>query len=223
MTGVVDYGAGNLKSVETALAHLGAAYIVAAEPEPLKDCDRLIFPGVGEAASAMKVLRARGWDAFLSRFAASGRPLLGICLGCQIILEHSEEGNTPCLGLIPGEAVLFEGRGGLKVPHMGWNTVEFPPEHPLFRGVPRGSSFYFVHSYYPRPSLDDRGSRREGRSPLPVISLGRCEYGETFDAAFARGNVMATQFHPEKSGPPGLRILENFLSLGASDFPKEGR
>jgi len=214
MTGVVDYGAGNLKSVETALRHLGADFRISDIPAELAESDRLIFPGVGEAASAMANLRAGGWPSFLEDYAASGRPFLGICLGSQIILNRSQEGDAPCLGLIPGEAQLFTdtpgfaAEGPLKVPHMGWNTLEAEAEHPLLEGIPRGSSFYFVHSFFPAPD-----------ETLPGVSvLARCTYGLSFAAAYARGNVMATQFHPEKSGPPGLRMLRNFLSLGAADF-----
>lgn len=198
MVGVVDYDAGNLKSVSTALRYLGADFTVSADPEVLMECGRLIFPGVGEAAYAMEILKERTLDSLLIDFAASGRPLLGICLGCQIVLSRSEERETRCLGILPGEALLFPGDTGLKVPHMGWNSITRKREHPLLDGIPDGTSFYFVHSYYP-------GVPEE-------YSIAECEYGIRFSAGFARNNVAAFQFHPEKSGPFGLRLLKNFLS-----------
>ncbi len=234
MIGVVDYGAGNLRSVETALEYLGLDYQTSQEPGNLGGADRLIFPGVGEAAAAMKNLRQAGWDSFLGDYADTGRPLLGICLGCQIVLDYSEERQTPCLGLVPGRARRFSGGEGLKVPHMGWNTLSLQPAspegessreessgqgalgertpiggspgpvHPLFAGIPQDSSFYFVHSYYPDP--DPSGAR----------VLGVTEYGEAFPAAFAQGNLAAVQFHPEKSGPVGLRLLANFAGWDGS-------
>ncbi|WP_020612789.1 imidazole glycerol phosphate synthase subunit HisH [Sediminispirochaeta bajacaliforniensis] len=197
--GVIDYDAGNLASVSTALRFLGADFIVSPDHRELDRCDRLIFPGVGEAFHAMHVLRERSLDTLLQRYAASGRPLLGICIGCQLVLDHSEERDTDCLGIIPGKVLLFPERKGLKVPHMGWNSVRFCGDiHPLFSGIPDGTSFYFVHSYYPQV---DRS-----------LTIAECDYGETFSAAFARDNIAAMQFHPEKSGPFGLRLLKNFLS-----------
>ena len=197
--GVVDYEAGNLRSVETALKRLDARYGIYASPEELLSCDALIFPGVGEARSAMGVLGRRGLDQAIREFVASGRPLFGICIGCQILLDHSEEGDTPCLGVVPGRVKLFSGANGLKVPHMGWNSVEHGGRHPVFASVPDGASFYFVHSYY--PLVDD-----------PALEIGSCEYGEHFSAAYARDNLVATQFHPEKSGRHGLQMLANFLA-----------
>lgn len=197
--GVVDYEAGNLKSVETALGALDADYTVYADPESLLGCDALIFPGVGEAGSAMGVLQARGLDQALAEAVKRGMPLFGICIGCQILLDHSEEGDTPCLGLVSGRVKLFSGAGGLKVPHMGWNSVEHGGRHPIFTGVPDGASFYFVHSYY--PLVEDQS-----------LEIGTTEYGERFSAAYARENIIATQFHPEKSGRFGLKLLENFIA-----------
>lgn len=202
MIAVVDYEAGNLTSVETALAHLGADYRVTADPEALLRADRVIFPGVGEARHAMGVLSSRGLDEALRAFAASGRPLFGICLGCQILQDYSEERETPLLGIIPGTVRLFPGGDGLKVPQIGWNTIEHDGSA-LFDGIPQESSFYFVHSYYLSISLAD------GRESPWVAA--RSEYGVRFAAAVHRDNVWATQFHPEKSGPKGLRLLENFL------------
>lgn len=199
MIGVVDYEAGNLKSVETALAHLGADFFLSGDPDELAGADKLIFPGVGEAAAAMKVLRERGLDRVLVDFAKTGKPLFGICLGSQILFEHSEESNTPCLGILPGRVLRFPSDAGLKIPHMGWNTLDHS-NHPLFREIPQGRSFYFVHSYYV-----------SARNEADVI--GTSVYGRPFTAAVARGNVTATQFHPEKSGEWGLKILKNFMDL----------
>lgn len=197
MIGVVDYDAGNLTSVETALAHLGANYVVSASPKDLESCGRIIFPGVGHAQSAMQKLRERGLDTFLKNYAAGGRPLLGICLGSQILLEHSEEGPTECLGLLEGKVKLFRQDMGLKVPHMGWNTAAFA-SHPLFNGLDPENSFYFVHSYYNEPLRD-------------ADVLGTTQYGIGFASALGRANIAAVQFHPEKSGRPGLTLLRNFL------------
>ncbi len=198
MIGIVNYDAGNLTSVETALQKLGAEFQISSSPHQLDLCDRLIFPGVGHAKAAMEKLRERTLDAYLRKYVESGRPLLGICLGSQILLEESEEGPTECLGIIKGSVKLFPADMGLKVPHMGWNTVDFQDHH-LFRGLDKESSFYFVHSYY-NATLD------------PSDSLGETEYGIRFVAALGRANVAAVQFHPEKSGRPGLGILENFMS-----------
>lgn len=195
---VVDYDAGNLKSVQTALAKLGADYLVSGEPERLLEADRLIFPGVGDAASAMRVLRTRGLDAAVREFVGRGDPVLGICLGSQIILERSEESNADCLGIVQGVSVRFPQDLGLKVPHMGWNQVQYRTGSALFRGVPQGTSFYFVHSYYTQPARCDQ-------------VLCETEYGLKFCSGILSGNVAATQFHPEKSGEFGLKLLQNFL------------
>lgn len=192
---VVDYDAGNLTSVETALRYLGAEFTVTADPDRVGSADRVIFPGVGEARHAMGVLKERHLDAALTQFAGTGKPLLGICLGCQILLEHSEERDTDLLGLIPGNVRLFPGEEGLKVPQIGWNTVRHD-NSTLFRGIPQESSFYFVHSYFVETGPD-------------VVATA--EYGVPFAAAVRRENVWATQFHPEKSGPKGLTVLRNFL------------
>ena len=160
----------------------------------------MIFPGVGEAGQAMKRLKDTGLDHCLKEFAASGKPLFGICLGCQILFEYSRESDTPCLGILPGQVKEFARDRGLKIPHMGWNTLHYHKNHPLFKDIPQDRSFYFVHSYYVEP--EDESDR-----------LGSCEYGICFTAAVARGNVMATQFHPEKSGEWGLKILQNFINL----------
>ncbi len=201
MIALIDYDAGNLRSVETALRFLGAEYEVTSNPDTLASFDKVIFPGVGEARHAMGVLASRGLDQALREFASSGKPLFGICLGCQILQDHSEERDVELLGIIPGNVKLFPAAAGLKVPQIGWNTVVHDNSQ-LFRDIPQNSSFYFVHSYYLSVQLDDGGS-----SPWVC---GRSEYGLEFAAAIHRENVWATQFHPEKSGEKGLALLRNF-------------
>jgi glutamine amidotransferase len=204
MIGVVDYGAGNLRSVERALAHIGAAFFTSARPEDFSRADRMIFPGVGEARASMEVLEARGLDEAIVAFARSGRPLLGICIGAQVVLDSSEERETRCLGLIRGRAVRFVTTAELKVPHIGWNQVRQARPHPVFAGIPDGACFYFVHSYYPQ--VADAG-----------LTIGETDYGVRFTAAFARDNIVAVQFHPEKSGRHGLRLLANFAARAAGE------
>ncbi len=200
MIGVVDYEAGNLKSVELALRHIGVDFYISKDPEKLLSADRMIFPGVGEAQSSMEVLDRTGLGDAVKEFAASGKPLLGICIGCQILFDFSEERNTDCLGIIPGKVLEFSSDMGLKVPHMGWNQVSHLGRHPIFDGIDDDSAFYFVHSYYPSPASND-------------AEIGRTEYGIEFSSAVAKNNVVATQFHPEKSGEIGLKLLKNFISL----------
>ncbi|MCD1655240.1 imidazole glycerol phosphate synthase subunit HisH [Treponema zuelzerae] len=201
MTGIVDYNAGNIRSVELALLSLGVEYRISKNPKDLEGSDRLIFPGVGEAKFAMQELRKTGFDAFLKDWAAADKPLLGVCLGSQIIFDHSEEGDTACLGLIPGRIRRFPEnfRGiGLKVPHMGWNDIAYANGgSPLFDGVPEGRDFYFVHSYYIDPAD-------------PKAISATADYGFPVPCAIKRGNLEAVQFHPEKSSLAGLRLLSNF-------------
>jgi len=196
--GIVDYDAGNLKSVQRALSHIGTDHLLSRNPDELLSCDRLIFPGVGEAFSAMKILKERKLDRAIRDFFETGRPVLGICLGCQIILEYSAERSTDCMGIIPGQALRFP-KSGLKVPQIGWNEVRQVHAHPLWRDIPDNSNFYFVHSYYPLASSSD-------------FVLGTTEYGIEFTSAIVRNNLAAFQFHPEKSGPVGLKLLSNFLA-----------
>ncbi|MCH5289424.1 MAG: imidazole glycerol phosphate synthase subunit HisH [Treponema sp.] len=206
MVGIVDYNAGNIKSVERALASLGADYVLSKSPRDLEHADRLIFPGVGEAAYAMEQLRRTGFDGFLRDWAKAGKPLLGICLGSQIIFDHSEEGGVDCLGLLPGTIRHFrrvwDDAGiapDLKVPHMGWNDVTYMNGgSPLFEGVPAHSDYYFVHSYLIQPAD-------------ATIVKATADYGVPVPACVSRGSVTAFQFHPEKSGAAGLRILRNYL------------
>ena len=199
MIAVVDYDAGNLKSVETALVFLGADFHITDRPEDLIKADKIIFPGVGEASSAMRTLVRKGLDAALKEFAGTGKYLMGICLGSQIILESSEENNTICLGLVPGKVRKFPDNLGIKIPQIGWNTVQYKP-HFLFSDIPQERSFYFVHSYYLEPD-----------SAEDVIGIS--QYGMDFCSVIGKDNVIATQFHPEKSGKWGLKLLSNFIYL----------
>ena len=200
---LVDYGAGNLTSVSLALSHVGVPHLITRDPEAIRNADRVVFPGVGAAGSSMDNIRAAGIDQALVDFARSGRPLLGICIGCQILLESSEEdGGTRCLGLLPGTVKRFDFSGSPpprpKIPHMGWNPASFLRDHPVLAGIPSGASFYFVHSFYPAPDL-------------PSDVLATTTYGDLeFASILARDNVVATQFHAEKSGVHGLEILKNF-------------
>jgi glutamine amidotransferase len=200
MVGIVDYKAGNLTSVKRALDYLAVPNAIFADPAALLRCDRIIFPGVGNAASAMETLRRRGLDRALTDAFVRGIPILGICLGAQIILTSSEEGNTECLNLIEGRCRKFVMEDPLmKIPHMGWNEIAIARAHPVLEGVKPNSQVYFVHSYYPLPT-DDR------------MVFATCAYGRVFPCAIGSNNLFATQFHLEKSGPVGLSMLKNFAS-----------
>jgi glutamine amidotransferase len=197
---IVDYGAGNLRSVARAVAHAGVDAAVTADPRAIEAARALIVPGVGAAADTMANLRAGGLDQPIREYIASARPFLGVCMGMQALFELSEEGGEhECLGILGGRIVRFP--QGLTVPHMGWNTVHLGAPHPVFDGVPEDSYFYFVHSYHPRPT------------EVSVV-IAETEYeGVTFPSVVGRGNLLATQFHPEKSGVDGLRVYANFLRL----------
>lgn len=203
MIGIIDYKAGNLTSVARAIQYLGFKWIISSDPKELRKCERIIFPGVGAARSAMESLKELHLDEFLKEAFKKGTPILGICLGTQIIMEESEEdGGTPTLGLVPGKVyrfpdpLLWNGEV-LKVPQMGWNGVRWLKEHPVIKGLDPDFEFYFVHSYYPRPKDES-------------LILGITFYGINFPSAIAYENLVAFQFHPEKSGRPGLQILRNF-------------
>lgn len=189
--------------MKRALDFLGHPSFITSDPEEVLKAERVIFPGVGAAGKAMENLKKAGLDEALREFFRSGRPLLGICLGVQIVFEESEEDGTQCLGLLEGKVIRFpqpllDPQGNrLKVPHMGWNRVKAQGEHPLFEGIDPRHEFYFVHSYYPLP-----------RDPKAIIGI--TDYGIAFPSAIAHDNLWAVQFHPEKSGRPGLRMLENF-------------
>ncbi|MFO7957238.1 MAG: imidazole glycerol phosphate synthase subunit HisH [Candidatus Brocadiia bacterium] len=196
---IVDYRAGNLTSVQLAVEKIGRRVLVTDEPERVRVAPRLIFPGVGAAPAAMAELRKSGLDEALADYAATGRPMLGICLGAQIILEHSEEGDVPCLRLLKGDVRRLKVPEDAKIPHMGWNAVSFVRPHPVWDGIEAGSQFYFVHSYAPAP--DDAGA-----------AIGMTDYYGDFVSALGRDNIVACQFHPERSGRIGLKLLDNFLS-----------
>ena len=209
---VVDYGMGNLRSVAQAVIHAaqgtGVDVIITSSPQQVLDADRVVLPGQGAMPDCMRELRESGLlEAVLD--AAANKPLFGVCVGMQMLLDHSAEGDTPGLGLIHGEVVKFDLLGQTqpdgsryKVPQMGWNRVLQMDHgqglHPVWQGVPDGSWFYFVHSFYARPS-DARHS------------AGETEYGQRFTSAVARDNIFATQFHPEKSADQGLALYRNFL------------
>lgn len=203
MVVVIDYRAGNITSVVRSLRALGLDGTITEGPEAVLAARRVIFPGVGAAGEAMATLKSRGLDQALEEAFLRGIPILGICLGAQIILDHSDENDTPCLGLIPGRTRPLPRLPGLKIPHMGWNKVAFRRPHPVFAGLPASAEFYFVHSFYPDPAD-------------PAMVIGVTEHGLDFPSAIARRNLVATQFHPEKSGRFGLTILENFLAWDGS-------
>ncbi len=196
---VVDYDAGNLRSVERALAHVGIDATISAYPEDLARASGAILPGVGAASDTMTKLRERGLTEPLHAYIASGRPFLGVCMGLQALLDRSGEGGgQECLGVLAGEVRHF-GFDHLKVPHMGWNQVEWVRDHRIAAGIPSGSYFYFVHSFYPAPAD-------------PSLALGETVYGLPFPSVLAQENVVATQFHPEKSGAAGLALYANFVA-----------
>lgn len=206
MIGIIDYNAGNITSVGRALKSLNIEYILSKNPADLENCDKVIFPGVGDAAYAMNELKKSGYDNFLKNWNSANKPILGICLGSQIIFDWSEEGGTNCLGLVKGKIRHFYSidssleKTGLKVPHMGWNNLTLKGDCPILKGVPENSDFYFVHSYAICP--DDE-----------KVIKATADYGIKVPAVIQSGNVFACQFHPEKSGEPGLKILKNFCEL----------
>jgi glutamine amidotransferase len=207
---IIDYKAGNLTSVQRALAFLGRDSVITSSAAEVQAAERVIFPGVGAAGTAMFDLMRLKLDTALVEVYGSGKPILGICLGTQIVMERSEENQTRCLGLIKGEVLRFPenisepGGRKLKVPHMGWNSVDLKREHPVFNGIDPQSEFYFVHSYYPGP--------RESRN-----LLGETWHGIPFASVLTSANLVAVQFHPEKSGRPGLRLLSNFCVWDGKD------
>jgi imidazole glycerol-phosphate synthase subunit HisH len=202
---IVDYGMGNLRSVQKALAHVApaATVTITADPQAIRTADRVVFPGQGAMPDCMKCLFESGLAEALRESAAT-KPFLGLCIGLQMLFEHSDEGNTAGLGLLPGRVLAFAQaeqtrEAGFKIPHMGWNEVWQSRPHALWKGVPDGSRFYFVHSFYCAPGLPD-------------LMAGWTRYPHAFTSAIARDNIFATQFHPEKSSAAGLQLLENFSS-----------
>jgi glutamine amidotransferase len=203
MIAIIDYDAGNLASVSRAVSHLGMPNLITRAANEIKSAQRIIFPGVGAAGAAMESLKRSGLDKIIKEEFARGKPILGICLGTQIILTHSEENDTPCLGILQGTVRAFapqnRSKDGqkLKIPHMGWNGIKIEKSHPLLSGVGADDEFYFVHSYYPEP---------ENAASVTAVT----DYGISFASIVGFNNLFATQFHLEKSGRPGLKILENF-------------
>ncbi|MBM10553.1 MAG: imidazole glycerol phosphate synthase subunit HisH [Chloroflexi bacterium] len=195
---VIDYESGNLRSVSRALESQGVTPLVTGDSAEFDDAEAVILPGVGSGPAAVDALNARGLVGPIREYIASGRPFLGVCLGLQLLMDRTEEGDAPCLGVVSGNAKLLP--PGLKVPHIGWNSVKFNQEHPALAGIPSDSYFYFVHSYYAAP-----------KDPTGVS--GTTEYGIPFCSVYAKDNLVATQFHPEKSGPAGLRIYKNFIGM----------
>ncbi len=207
MLAIVDYEAGNQTSVQRALAHLGINSIITSDAQTLRSAKGIIFPGVGAAGQAMQHLQSIGMDKLLSELIAQKKPLLGICLGCQILLEKSEENCTKTLGLIAGECVQFsadlceEDGTAIRIPHMGWNSLKYTQESLLFKDVPTDAGFYFVHSYFVKPDAK--------------LVIATTHYGQEFCSVYGRDGLWALQFHVEKSGAPGLKILQNFSNYCA--------
>ena len=200
---VVDYGMGNLRSVAKAIEHVaaGARVVVTADPAKVADADRVVVPGQGAMPDCMRELIGKGLREAVVR-AAAEKPFLGICIGLQMLFEHSEEGDVAGLGILPGQVRRFPQQEtlakGLKVPHMGWNEVAQSETHPLWANIPDNARFYFVHSYYVEPSE-------------PSVIAGATVYGIPCTSAVARANIFAVQFHPEKSAQSGLQLLGNFM------------
>jgi glutamine amidotransferase len=199
MITIIDYNAGNIRSVLRACAEIGAKAAITSDPKAVAKAAKIIFPGVGAAPSAMAYLQQMGLDVALKNAFKSGIPVLGICLGAQIALASSEEGPQKCLGLLPGKTVRFKLKDKtLKIPHMGWNEVKIIKPHPLLEGIKPSDEFYFVHSYYPQPT--QKGN---------IYAVA--DYGGDFCCALGYKNLFATQFHPEKSGRLGLELLGRFI------------
>jgi glutamine amidotransferase len=201
---IIDYQAGNQTSVRRALDSLGVPSRITDDPQILRSAEGVIFPGVGAAGQAMARLKATGLDQEIINLTQAHKPFLGICLGCQIMLERSEENDTQTLGVLAGQTIRFKNgvldEAGLpiRIPHMGWNEVRLTQPSPLWAGIDPRDQFYFVHSYYPAPRED--------------LILGVTGHGHEFTSLMGRDGLWAAQFHPEKSGPPGLKILKNFYN-----------
>ena len=197
---VIDYDSGNLRSVTRAIESQGVVPLVTGNPKHFAGAAALILPGVGSGPAAMAALENRRLVPPIKEFIDSGKPFLGICLGLQLLMERTEEGDSHCLGVVKGQTKLLP--SGQKIPHMGWNSVRFKIQHPLLNGIPQDSYFYFVHSYYANPEN-------------PNAIAGTTEYGIPFCSIYSEGNLVATQFHPEKSGSLGLRLYKNFIDLAS--------
>ena len=197
---IVDYGMGNLRSVQKALQHVAprAEVSITSDADAIRAADRVVFPGQGAMPDCMRSLDAHGLGEAVAE-AARTKPFLGLCIGQQMLFEHSAEGDTPGLALLPGRVVGFDRKAGLKIPHMGWNEVWQRIPHPLWKGIADGSRFYFVHSYYCEPAED-------------ALTAASTRYPDGFTSAIARENLFATQFHPEQSAAAGLALLSNFAT-----------
>lgn len=196
---IIDYGVGNLRSVEKAFTSQGIDAIVTSDEQILRKADKLVLPGVGAFAACMDGLRKHNFDRLVIEAAQSGKPIIGLCVGLQMMFDEGHEfGIHKGLGLLPGKVVRFP--EGIHVPHIGWNQVEFKQDHPIFRGLPENPFFYFVHSYYCVP--DD-----------PTCILGETDYGQTYASICGRDNIVGVQFHPEKSQGMGLQLLKNFAAM----------
>jgi glutamine amidotransferase len=195
MLAIVDSGGANISSVRFALERLGVASALTADPAVIRAAERVILPGVGAAPAGMQRLRDRG---LVECVRYLGQPVLGICLGLQLLFDSSEEGPTDSLGIIPGRVALLPESPGITVPHMGWNTLDIHQDTPLLRGFDAGTRFYFVHSY---------------AGPVNEFTLAGCTHGAAFAAVVQRGNFSGVQFHPERSGAAGARLLQNFLEM----------
>lgn len=201
MIAIIDYGAGNILSVQKALDHIGCENVVTSDASVISSADGAVLPGVGSFGDAMRHLEASGLVGTVRDFAAGGKPFLGICLGLQVLFDSSEESpDASGLSLMKGEVKRFPSDMGLKIPHIGWNSIEYKSDCPFFQGLGANPYVYFVHSYYLNAADES------------VVSA-TAEYGIPFHAAVWKGNVFATQFHPEKSGSVGLQILKNFVGL----------
>jgi glutamine amidotransferase len=197
MIAVIDYGGGNLRSVINAISRLGYAAHITGQPQDILQAQAVFLPGVGAAGDTMSSLQKMGLTDTVFKLIAENRPLFCICVGLQVLFTGTEEGGWhECLNIIPGRVKKLP--EGLKIPHMGWNQVKQKISHPVFDGIPDGTNFYFVHSFYANP--EDK-----------TVIIAETDYGVTFCCALARGNLVATQFHPEKSGEPGLKFYDNFI------------
>ena len=201
MIAIIDYGAGNLQSVKKAFDFIGAESVITDNPEVINACDRVLLPGVGSFGDAMDSMAKSGLVEAVKQNALSGKPFLGICLGLQLLFEESEESpGVKGLGIFKGKIKKFSPDMGLKIPHIGWNSLEIKQKDALFKNVPEDAYVYFVHSYY---------LHAEDENDIATIT----NYGIDFHSAVGKNNIFATQFHPEKSGDVGLQILKNFASM----------
>jgi glutamine amidotransferase len=199
---IIDYGVGNLRSVEKAIQHVGGSAHITSDFSVIKKADAVILPGVGAFGDAMLKINKNGMSKVVKEVIKDNKPFLGICLGMQMLFEYSEEGEgmTPGLGILKGNIKKFPASINVKIPHMGWNTVKFEKDIKLFDGIQDNSYFYFVHSYYLESNDRD------------IVAASTC-YGINFDSAIAKDNIYATQYHPEKSGNQGLLLLKNFVDI----------